>query len=128
MHSGFIHQDTNTKVSMIFNNNRSFSAESEEPNTIITFIFSGGRYEYIVQYANPVGNLKSRGARTLSDAVADAKSGERSTSTTFKIDSYWGGNLVGVLECAKLELYRRLAAPYEDLKIEDNGDVYNATN
>ena len=76
MHSGFIHQDTNTKVSMIFNNNRSFSAESEEPNTIITFIFSGGRYEYIVQYANPVGNLKSRGARTLSDAVADAKSGE----------------------------------------------------
>jgi hypothetical protein len=31
---------------------------------------------------------------------------------------------VGVLECAKLELYRRLAAPYEDRKIEANGDVY----
>lgn len=31
---------------------------------------------------------------------------------------------IGVLECAKLELYRRLAAPYEDRKIEENGDVY----
>ena len=33
-------------------------------------------------------------------------------------------DMVGVLECAKLELYRRMAAPYEDEKIEDNGDVY----
>ena len=32
--------------------------------------------------------------------------------------------LVGVLECAKLELYRRIAAPYEDEKIKENGDVY----
>lgn len=32
---------------------------------------------------------------------------------------------VGALECAKLELYRRVAAPYEDLKIQDNGDVYD---
>lgn len=32
--------------------------------------------------------------------------------------------MVGVLECVKLELYRRLAAPYEDKKIEENGDVY----
>jgi len=31
---------------------------------------------------------------------------------------------IGVLECAKLELYRRLAAPYEDQKILQNGDVY----
>lgn len=31
---------------------------------------------------------------------------------------------IGVLECAKLELYRRIAAPYEDEKIEENGDVY----
>jgi hypothetical protein len=32
--------------------------------------------------------------------------------------------LVGMLECAKLELYRRVAAPYEDTKIKENGDVY----
>ena len=31
---------------------------------------------------------------------------------------------VGVLETAKLELYRRIAGPYEDRKIEENGDVY----
>ena len=30
---------------------------------------------------------------------------------------------VAVLECAKLELYRRLAAPYEDRKIAENGDI-----
>ena len=32
--------------------------------------------------------------------------------------------VIGVLECAKLELYRRVAAPYEDKKCEENGDVY----
>jgi hypothetical protein len=32
--------------------------------------------------------------------------------------------VVGVLECAKLELYRRMVAPYEDQKKELNGDVY----
>ena len=31
---------------------------------------------------------------------------------------------IGVLECAKLELYRRIAAPYEDKKIREEGDVY----
>lgn len=33
---------------------------------------------------------------------------------------------IGVLECAKLELYRRLAAPYEDAKRAESGDVYTA--
>jgi len=32
--------------------------------------------------------------------------------------------LVGVLECIKLELYRRVVAPYEDRKREENGEVY----
>jgi len=32
--------------------------------------------------------------------------------------------VIGVLECAKLELYRRAVAPYEDTKIKENGDVY----
>jgi len=30
---------------------------------------------------------------------------------------------IGVLECAKLELYRRQVAPYEDTKIVENGDI-----
>ena len=30
---------------------------------------------------------------------------------------------IGVLECAKSEFYRRYIAPYEDTKIQENGDV-----
>ena len=30
---------------------------------------------------------------------------------------------VGIMECAKAELYRRVAAPYEDQKAKDNGCV-----
>jgi len=33
-------------------------------------------------------------------------------------------DVVGALEGAKLEFYRRVAAPYEDGKIEQNGDVF----
>ncbi len=33
--------------------------------------------------------------------------------------------VIGVLECCKLEFYRRAAAPYEDKKIIENGDVYS---
>jgi len=31
---------------------------------------------------------------------------------------------IGVLETAKLELYRRVAAPYEDHKLKESGDVF----
>jgi len=30
---------------------------------------------------------------------------------------------IGVLECVKLEFYRRVAAPYEDKKMKESGDV-----
>ena len=33
-------------------------------------------------------------------------------------------SIVGMLECCKLELVRRKLSPYEDTKIESNGDVY----
>lgn len=33
--------------------------------------------------------------------------------------------VVGVLECAKLEMYRRRVAPYEDTKCTINGDVFD---
>ena len=32
--------------------------------------------------------------------------------------------IIGLLECAKLEFYRRQVSQYEDKKIEENGDVY----
>ena len=34
-------------------------------------------------------------------------------------------DVVTVLETAKLEFYRRMATPYEDRKIAENGDVYD---
>jgi hypothetical protein len=33
--------------------------------------------------------------------------------------------IIGVLECAKMEFYRRVAAPYEDIKKVENGDAYH---
>lgn len=39
-----------------------------------------------------------------------------------RYDDY--NRLLGVLEAVKLELYRRAIVPYEELKIETNGDVY----
>lgn len=58
--------------------------------------------------------------------------GELNYMITVMIQEYLGSKpnyqrfneTIGVLECAKLELYRRMVAPYEDKKIEENGDVY----
>ncbi len=45
---------------------------------------------------------------------------------TLNRHSYAGYNeVVGVLECVKLEMYRRMVAPYEDKKCVVNGDVYD---
>jgi len=41
-----------------------------------------------------------------------------------KKESYQTYNdIVGALECCKLEMYRRAIAPYEDKKIIENGDL-----
>jgi len=60
--------------------------------------------------------------------------GELNYAITTMVDAYlrrYGdlrythlNEVIGALECAKLELYRRIAAPYEDVKIVENGDVY----
>jgi hypothetical protein len=62
--------------------------------------------------------------------------GELNFAITIVVDNYLrdkGGiryahlnEVVGAMECAKLELYRRLAAPYEDKKITEAGDVYRS--
>lgn len=36
-------------------------------------------------------------------------------------------NAVGMMMCATFEYYRRMAVPYENQKIRDNGDVYVQT-
>lgn len=60
--------------------------------------------------------------------------GDLNYAVSYLTDALLGGRvnyaminkLIGALECAKMELYRRVAAPYEDVKIAENGDVYNA--
>lgn len=65
-------------------------------------------------------------------AVPD-DAGELNYAFTFIIKKYleqkglryqFLNDVIGALEGAKLELYRRVIAPYEDTKIEANGDVY----
>jgi hypothetical protein len=69
-----------------------------------------------------MGDLNYSISKIINNYLEDVKEVEGSVSY------YYYNNLIGVLECAKLELYRRLAAPYEDLKILENGDVYDATS
>ena len=58
--------------------------------------------------------------------------GDLNYVVTVMIDNFinWQGEtyenfnaMIGALECCKQEYYRRIIAPYEDKKIEENGDV-----
>lgn len=73
------------------------------------------------------------GREALADGYANpTNAGELNFIITSTLLKYLGegagysdyNEVVGVLECAKLELYRRMVAPYEDTKIAENGDVY----
>lgn len=68
-------------------------------------------------------------------SMAPATDGELNFSITRICDNYlktYGlsyhhiNEVIGALECAKLEMYRRIAAPYEDKKCAENGDVYRS--
>lgn len=72
----------------------------------------------------------------LANGDSPSTAGELNYAITRIVDDYLvraGGlryaninEVIGALECAKLELYRRLAGPYEDRKISESGDVYRA--
>jgi len=77
--------------------------------------------------------IKQELRERLEDGELPDNEGELNYVITGLLDDYlsaYGLNytnlnaLVGVLECAKLELYRRIVSPYEDEKLETNGDVY----
>jgi hypothetical protein len=70
---------------------------------------------------------------SLEDGRKPTKPGELNYLITKLVDSflmmsgvsYTSLNAaIGVLECAKLELYRKVAAGYEDKKERANGSVY----
>ena len=60
----------------------------------------------------------------LIDTYLQGKRYDAATLTWGKLRYEHINEVVGVLECAKQELYRRIAAPYEDKKAAENGDVY----
>jgi len=72
-------------------------------------------------------------ARTIDFMSLDEeKDGNLNYAITRLIDQLYGrrytqmNEAMGVLECVKQEYYRRVAAPYEDIKAKENGDVYKA--
>lgn len=42
---------------------------------------------------------------------------------TKKVSYQTINDIIGVLECAKQEYYRRVVGPYEEIKIKENGDL-----
>ena len=78
--------------------------------------------------------IKKEDRIKLNKSNISNNSGELNFQITMLINSYLKrkgvsytnlNEAIGVLECAKLEIYRRLAAKYEDRKISENGDVYS---
>jgi hypothetical protein len=55
----------------------------------------------------------------ITDSSLVETAGELNWLLTILINDY-----IGVLECAKLELYRRVVSPYEETKMQQHGDVY----
>lgn len=82
----------------------------------------------------PYIDMKSR--KKLQNGESPSNPGELNYLISDLVDNYLiskGGiryaninEIIGVLECAKLELYRRIAAPYEDSKCIESGEVYKS--
>jgi hypothetical protein len=82
----------------------------------------------------PYVNAEAR--ERLDKGGKPSTAGELNYAITQLVDDYLvlkGGiryahlnEVIGALECAKLELYRRVAAPYEDQKLKETGDVYRS--
>jgi len=74
---------------------------------------------------------------SLAEGRVPTKGGELNYLLTKLVDSFLMGKglnyasineAIGALECAKLELYRCIAAPYEEHKARENGEVYVCKN
>lgn len=64
------------------------------------------------KYINSHGKLNYAICRLIQNAVGEQ----------YKYEELNGA--IGALEAAKLEIYRRMAAPYEDGKVKEHGDVF----
>ncbi|MBC8147097.1 MAG: hypothetical protein H8E98_03850 [Bacteroidetes bacterium] len=78
--------------------------------------------------------IKQERRKEIENGELPENSGELNFVVTSLIDKYLMNkgktrythlnDAIGVIECVKLELYRRIVSPYEDEKIKENGDVY----
>jgi hypothetical protein len=73
-----------------------------------------------------IHKVYSNGDEDLAHNVPSDCVGRLKNKKTLNYSDY--NEIIGVLECAKMEFYRRLAAPYEDSKIIVNGDVFEKEN
>ena len=71
-----------------------------------------------------VGNSYHRGAGTINYVITKILDKTLVHQWDDEVRYHKINTAIGVLECAKLELYRRVAANYEDKAIDINGDVY----
>ena len=75
---------------------------------------------------NALGNRDPENAGELNylltQIVLEYLIGNKETNYNANYQRY--NDAMGALEGCKLELYRRAIAPYEDKKIQENGDVY----
>ena len=80
----------------------------------------------------PYINKEARAAIDLAGKTP-ANAGELNYKITKMLTAYMSAHgksyqimndIMGALEGAKLEMYRRVAAPYENVKLSENGDVY----
>ena len=77
-------------------------------------------------YINPTAQVRiDRGDSPIGAGELNYKITQAIREYWLRTGNYQGINdIIGALEGAKLEFYRRIAAPYEDDKIKENGDVY----
>lgn len=68
--------------------------------------------KYVRPYLANAGELNYFIAQLLLDYMQGGKSYQKLNE------------IIGVLECCKQEFYRRIIVPYEEEKIQENGDVY----
>ena len=70
---------------------------------------------------------------TTEQIISELRSAYRSEITSAEVRAFCAqkglnyqtcNDVMGALEGAKAEFYRRVVGPYEDQKIEENGDVY----
>jgi hypothetical protein len=76
--------------------------------------------------------IEQKARKEIEEGRKPQTAGELNYAITLMIYDYYKrigryqsvNDIVGALNCASMEIYRRVVAGYEDKKIAENGDVY----